>query len=193
MMCAVYNKVNRLREARLFFDSINSVLVLPEFVKSEVARLYHKLLSIHESQGLSTERAVSALVYYVCTRDGYHLSIKDISRLTGVNKYSLFRTYKTMTRKLGLRNRLIINPSSIVNRYADNLRVSFKTISEAIRVLKQLEEAGLTNDPTVTAGTVVYLTANKNNERVSINKVCREFKISESAISNLKKKLEGIT
>ncbi len=184
-------KINRVLTAGREFDMLNNILCLPRSVKREVMRLYWELINFGKSQGIFTDRAIGALTYYVCKRDGYTVSMKEIARALDTDKYSLFRTYKTVTKSLRL-SVVALQMSGLITRYSNNLGLSGKTISEAIRKIELIEKMGLNNDPMVLAAVVLYDTAKKNKEKISMSKVTKEFGICESSLIAVKRKVSKL-
>lgn len=121
------NHVNRALWASKEYDSLNNVLNLPHSVKNEVMRLYWLLINKSRSQGVFTDRAVGVLAYYVCKRDGQTISMSEVASALGTDKFTMFKTYKTVARGLGLSS-VTPRASELITRYSNNLGLSTKTI-----------------------------------------------------------------
>ena len=80
---------------------ICSQLHLPRYVEKELLNLYFNAVRRIKYTG-RRERLIAFLIYYISKRDGLHVTIKDISEVVGIEKYSLLRSYKHIMRKMGL-------------------------------------------------------------------------------------------
>ena len=80
---------------------ICSQLHLPRYVEKELLNLYFDAVKKIRYTG-RRERLIASLIYYISKRDGLHVTIKDISEVVGIEKYSLLRSYKHIMRKMGL-------------------------------------------------------------------------------------------
>ncbi|MFA5406803.1 MAG: hypothetical protein WC307_05605 [Candidatus Nanoarchaeia archaeon] len=176
-----------LRQARLLLDYLQGECNFSNYIKNEVVRLYWSLLQSGNTGGFQRKRIIGALTYYVCNRESHGTSMKELSLLFDIDKYKLFKTLKNIKGKL-LLPPIVPGIEGLIIKHANELGLKPETTSKAIRLGNQLKEQFM-NNPLVIAGTSLYLACRENKEEVSVKKICKQVKISESTIYSLKRKL----
>ncbi len=177
-----------LRITGQLLDYLQSECGFSNFVKSEVKRLYWSLLSSGKSAGFKRKRIICSLTYYVCNREDFGISMQEIASIIGIDRYKLFKTLKNVKKRLKLP---LITPSidGLIIKHGNKLGMKPATISKALKLAHQIKDKVM-NNPLVITGTCLYLAGKENKEGISITKIRKHLKISESTIYSLKRKLK---
>jgi len=179
-----------LRLAMAELRRVASYLDLPNFVKEEAARIYNLVLQRGLVRGRSMEAVVAACIYAACRSSNIPRTLDEISSASDVERKEIGRTYRFITRKLGIK----ISPSSpkdYIARFASVLHLSPKTQSDALRILKKAESSELTSGrgPAGIAAAALYVAALLNDEKRTQREVADVAGITEVTIRNRYKEL----
>jgi len=113
--------------------------------------------------------------------------MQEIASLTGIDRYKLFKTLKSISRRI-LLPPIVPSIEGLIIKHGNELGMKPETISKAIRLGNQVKDE-MMNNPLVIAGTSLYLAGKENNEGISITKIRKHLKISESTIYSLKRRI----
>lgn len=174
-----------VRDLRVCFSRFK----LPKSVLNEVERLYSKLKENKNTAGRPLEVTVACLVYYVCKRDLIPLTMLEISEIIEVDKHKIFRSYKTILRKLGLRNPEL-DVETIVHRFAGELGAGNEVVVKAVDYCKKTVRKGLMSSPTVIVGACLLLASRKLKKPIKIKDLRNVTNATPQAINKVIKDLK---
>src|SRR3989344_1130913 len=109
---------------------VASYLKLPQSVEEEAARIYTLAVQKNLVRGRSMESVVAGALYAACRRHEVPRTLDELSEASGIDKKEIGRTYRFITRELGIRI-LPSNPVDYIPRFASALKLSAETQSEA--------------------------------------------------------------
>ncbi|MBI4154539.1 hypothetical protein HY498_00430 [Candidatus Woesearchaeota archaeon] len=169
---------------------VASFLKLPKSVEEESARVYTMAVQRGLVRGRSMESVVAGALYAACRRHEVPRTLDELSEASGIDKKEIGRTYRFVTRELGMRI-LPSNPVDFIPRFASNLRLSPETQSTAVEILEKAQDAELTSGrgPTGIAAASLYVAALMNNEKRTQREVADVAGITEVTIRNRYKEL----
>ena len=179
-----------LRLAKQLLDYLQGECHFNNYVKNEVTRIYWSLLQSGNTAGFRRKKIIASLTYYVCNREGHGTSMQEIATLIGCDRYKLFKTLKSISRRI-LLPPIVPSIEGLIIKHGNELDFKPETISKAIRQANQIKDQVM-NNPLVISGTCLYLAGKENNEGISIKKIRTHLKISESTIYSLKRKIKSL-
>lgn len=169
---------------------VASYLKLPRSVEEESARIYTLAVQRGLVRGRSMESVVAGALYAACRRHEVPRTLDELSEASGIDKKEIGRTYRFVTRELGIRI-LPSNPVDYIPRFASALKLSAETQSKAVDILEQAENSELTSGrgPTGIAAAALYVAALINNEKRTQREVADIAGVTEVTIRNRYKEL----
>src|SRR3990167_611994 len=169
---------------------VSSFLKLPPAVEEEAARIYTMAVQRGLVRGRSMESVVAGALYASCRRHEVPRTLDEISEASGIDKKEIGRTYRFITRELGIRI-LPSNPVDYIPRFASALNLNAETQSKAVEILEKAQEAELTSGrgPTGIAAASLYVAALVNNEKRTQREVADIAGVTEVTIRNRYKEL----
>jgi len=169
---------------------VSSYLKLPKSVEEEAARIYTMAVQRGLVRGRSMESVVAGSLYASCRRHEVPRTLDEISEASGIDKKEVGRTYRFITRELGIRI-LPSNPIDYLPRFVSALKLSAETQSKAVDILNKAREAELTSGrgPTGIAAASLYVAALMNNEKRTQREVADVAGVTEVTIRNRYKEL----
>ena len=169
---------------------VSSYLKLPKSVEEEAARIYTMAVQRGLVRGRSMESVVAGALYAACRRHEVPRTLDELSEASGVDKKEVGRTYRFITRELGIRI-LPSNPVDYIPRFASALKLTAETQSKAVEILEQAENSELTSGrgPTGIAAASLYVAALINNEKRTQREVADVAGVTEVTIRNRYKEL----
>ena len=169
---------------------VASYLKLPKSVEEESARIYTMAVQRGLVRGRSMESVVSGALYAACRRHEIPRTLDELSEASGIDKKEIGRTYRFITRELGIRI-LPSNPVDYLPRFASALKLNAETQSRAVDILEQAQKAELTSGrgPTGIAAASLYVAALINNEKRTQREVADVAGVTEVTIRNRYKEL----
>ncbi len=169
---------------------VASYLKLPKSVEEESARIYTMAVQRGLVRGRSMESVVAGALYAACRRHEVPRTLDELSEASGIDKKEIGRTYRFITRELGIRI-LPSNPVDYIARFASALRLSAETQSKAVEILEQAQNSELTSGrgPTGIAAASLYVAALINNEKRTQREVADIAGVTEVTIRNRYKEL----
>ncbi len=169
---------------------VASYLKLPKSVEEEASRVYTMAVQRGLVRGRSMESVVAGALYAACRRHEVPRTLDELSEASGVDKKEVGRTYRFITRELGIRI-LPSNPVDYIPRFASALKLTAETQSKAVEILEQAENSELTSGrgPTGIAAASLYVAALINNEKRTQREVADVAGVTEVTIRNRYKEL----
>ncbi len=169
---------------------VASFLKLPKSVEEESARIYTMAVQRGLVRGRSMESVVAGALYAACRRHEVPRTLDELSEASGIDKKEIGRTYRFVTRELGIRI-LPSNPVDYIPRFASALKLSADTQSKAVNILEQAQNSELTSGrgPTGIAAASLYVAALINNEKRTQREVADIAGVTEVTIRNRYKEL----
>ena len=169
---------------------VASYLKLTKSVEEEAARIYTMAVQRGLVRGRSMESVVAGALYAACRRHEVPRTLDELSEASGIDKKEVGRTYRFITRELGIRI-LPSNPVDYIPRFTSALKLSAETQSRAVEILELAEKSELTSGrgPTGIAAASLYVAALLNNEKRTQREVADIAGVTEVTIRNRYKEL----
>ncbi len=169
---------------------VASYLKLPKAVEEEAAKIYTLAVQRGLVRGRSMESVVAGALYAACRRHEIPRTLDELSEASGIEKKEVGRTYRFITRELGIRI-LPSNPVDYIPRFASALKLSAETQSKSVEILEMAEKADLTSGrgPTGIAAASLYVAALTNDEKRTQREVADVAGVTEVTIRNRYKEL----
>ena len=169
---------------------VSSYLKLPRSVEEESARIYTMAVQRGLVRGRSMESVVAGALYAACRRHDVPRTLDELSEASGIEKKEIGRTYRFVTRELGI-NILPSNPADYIARFASALKLSAEAQSKSIDILESAQKAELTSGrgPTGIAAAALYVSALINGEKRTQREVADVAGVTEVTIRNRYKEL----
>jgi transcription initiation factor TFIIB len=169
---------------------VSSFLKLPESVDEEAARIYTLAVQKGLVRGRSMESVVSGALYAACRRHDVPRTLDELSEASGIDKKEIGRTYRFITRVLGI-TILPSNPADYIARFASALKLSPETQSKSIEIIEAAQGVELTSGrgPTGIAAAALYVAALINGEKRTQREVADVAGVTEVTIRNRYKEL----
>ncbi len=179
-----------LRLALAELVRIVSYLNLPNIVREEAARLYNLALRQGLVRGRSMESVVAACIYAACRTYSIPRTLDEIAAASNIERKEVGRTYRFIVRKLGFKIKPS-DPKDYIARFGSILKLSPKTQSDALKILKKAESVELTSGrgPAGIAAAALYIAALLNDEKRTQREVADVAGITEVTIRNRYKEL----
>ncbi|MBW2966613.1 transcription initiation factor IIB [Candidatus Woesearchaeota archaeon] len=169
---------------------VSSYLKLPKSVEEESARIYTLAVQRGLVRGRSMESVVAGALYAACRRHDVPRTLDELSEASGIEKKEIGRTYRFVTRELGI-NILPSNPADYIARFASALKLSPESQSRSIDILEMAQRAELTSGrgPTGIAAAALYVSALIHGEKRTQREVADVAGVTEVTIRNRYKEL----
>jgi len=169
---------------------VASYLKLTKSVEEEAARIYTMAVQRGLVRGRSMESVVAGALYAACRRHEVPRTLDELSEASGIDKKEVGRTYRFITRELGIRI-LPSNPVDYIPRFTSALKLSAEAQSKAVEILELAEKSELTSGrgPTGIAAASLYVAALLNNEKRTQREVADIAGVTEVTIRNRYKEL----
>jgi len=169
---------------------VSSFLKLPKSVEEEAARIYTMAVQRGLVRGRSMESVVAGALYAACRRHEVPRTLDELGEASGIEKKEIGRTYRFVTRELGL-TILPSNPADYIARFASSLKLTAESQSRAVEILEMAQQAELTSGrgPTGIAAAALYVAALINGEKRTQREVADVAGVTEVTIRNRYKEL----
>ncbi|MBD3309639.1 transcription initiation factor IIB [Candidatus Woesearchaeota archaeon] len=179
-----------LKMALAELKRVSSFLKLPKAVEEEAARIYTLAVQRGLVRGRSMESVVAGALYAACRRHEVPRTLDELSEASGIEKKEIGRTYRFVTRELGI-TILPSNPADYIARFASSLNLSAETQSRAVEILDAAQKAELTSGrgPTGIAAAALYVSALIHGEKRTQREVADVAGVTEVTIRNRYKEL----
>ena len=179
-----------LKQALSELKRVASYLKLPKSVEEESARIYTLAVQRGLVRGRSMESVVSGALYAACRRHEVPRTLDELSEASGIEKKEIGRTYRFVTRELGI-SILPSNPADYIPRFASALKISPEAQSKSIEILEKAQKEELTSGrgPTGIAAAALYVSALLHDEKRTQREVADVAGVTEVTIRNRYKEL----
>jgi len=169
---------------------VASYLKLPKSVEEESARIYTHAVQRGLVRGRSMESVVAGALYAACRRHEVPRTLDELSEASGIEKKEIGRTYRFVTRELGI-SILPSNPADYIPRFASALKISPEAQSKSIEILEKAQKQELTSGrgPTGIAAAALYVSALLHGEKRTQREVADVAGVTEVTIRNRYKEL----
>jgi len=169
---------------------VSSYLKLPKSVEEEAARIYTLAVQRGLVRGRSMESVVAGALYAACRRHEVPRTLDELSEASGIEKKEIGRTYRFVTRELGI-SILPSNPADYIPRFSSALKLTAESQSKAIEILESAQKAELTSGrgPTGIAAAALYVSALIHGEKRTQREVADVAGVTEVTIRNRYKEL----
>src|SRR3989339_759306 len=169
---------------------VSSYLKLPKSVEEEAARIYTMAVQRGLVRGRSMESVVAGALYAACRRHEVPRTLDELAEASGIDKKEIGRTYRFVTRELGITIRPS-NPSDYIARFASSLKLTAETQSKAVEILERAQKSELTSGrgPTGIAAAALYVSALLHGEKRTQREVADVAGVTEVTIRNRYKEL----
>jgi transcription initiation factor TFIIB len=169
---------------------VASYLKLPKSVEEESARIYTLAVQRGLVRGRSMESVVAGALYAACRRHEVPRTLDELSEASGIEKKEIGRTYRFVTRELGI-TILPSNPADYIARFSSSLKLSPETQSRAVEILEMAQKHELTSGrgPTGIAAAALYVSALIHGEKRTQREVADVAGVTEVTIRNRYKEL----
>ena len=136
------------------------------------------------------ESVVAGALYAACRRHEVPRTLDELSEASGIEKKEIGRTYRFITRELGI-SIMPSNPADYIARFASSLKLGPETQSKAVEILEAAQNAELTSGrgPTGIAAAALYVAALTRGEKKTQREVADVAGITEVTIRNRYKEL----
>jgi transcription initiation factor TFIIB len=188
-------RVSNATERNLAFalaelDRIASALTLPRNVRETAALIYRKAVNRNLIRGRSIEGVVAASLYGSCRQCNVPRTLDEIAAKSHIGRKEIGRTYRFMTRELGLRL-LPTRPQDYVQRFCSELKLKGEVQARSNEILKDATERELTSGrgPTGVAAAAIYIASLQSGERRTQREVAEVAGVTEVTIRNRYKEL----
>ncbi len=172
-------------------DRIASYLGLPDSIREAAALMYRKCIEKGLIRGRLIESVVAAVVYAICREYGIPRTLDEISKISGMEKKEIGRTYRFISHELELKVPLT-DPTHYIPRFASSLKLSGKVQEKAVQLLKKAIGKGLISGrgPTGVAAAAVYIASAVEGERRTQKEVADVAGVTEVTIRNRYRELK---
>jgi transcription initiation factor TFIIB len=179
-----------LRYALSELDRISSAIGLPKNIRETTALIYRKAVTRGLVRGRSMESVVAAALYAACRKHNVPRTLDEIAEGSGVKKREVGRTYRFITRELGIKL-LPTSPIDYISRFSSELKLSPNTQERAIAILKSAQTKDLISGrgPTGVAAASIYVASTLENEKRTQREVAEVAGVTEVTIRNRYKEL----
>lgn len=186
----IKSKDRNLSFALSELQRVISFLNLPHPVHERIARYYEQAVNKGLVRGRSIESVVAAITYAVSREFETPRTLEEISEASGVEKREIGRTYRYISRELGIRI-LPANPVNYVPRFCSMLGLSDKVQAKAIEILKKAKKFDITSGkgPTGVSAAAIYVACVLGGEKRTQREVADIVGVTEVTIRNRYKEL----
>jgi transcription initiation factor TFIIB len=136
------------------------------------------------------ESVVAGALYAACRRHDVPRTLDELSESSGIEKKEIGRTYRFITRELGIKI-LPSNPADYIARFASALKLNAETQSKSVEIIERAQGVELTSGrgPTGIAAAALYVAALINGEKRTQREVADVAGVTEVTIRNRYKEL----
>ncbi|MCJ2555433.1 MAG: transcription initiation factor IIB [Candidatus Thermoplasmatota archaeon] len=166
-------------------NTMASKMGLPRHVRESAAVLYRKASTKNLVRGRSIDEVVAATLYAACRQCGVPRTLDEIANKSAVERKSIGRTYRTLTRALGLKL-LPQSPRDYIPRFCNKLGLDMEVQRKALDILDAVEREELASGvaPSGVAAATIYIAAMLNGRPCTQKDVAEVAGVTEVTIRN---------
>jgi transcription initiation factor TFIIB len=171
-------------------DRMASSIGLPRTVRETAAMIYRKAALKKLVRGRSVEGVITAALYAACRQCHVPRTLDEISRIAHISKKEIGRTYRYVSRELGLKL-LPTSPEDYISRFCSELKLSGDVRAKTVEILQEAARRELTSGrgPTGMAAASLYIASVLCGERRTQREVANVAGVTEVTIRNRYKEL----
>ncbi len=145
-----------------------SLLGVSSDVRESASKIYRKAMAKGMIRGRRIEAIASASIYAACRQFDVPISLEDLTEVSNVDKKTISRCYRLMSRELNIRPPLI-NPTRYISRLGSDLDLSGEMKALAIDIIDNAKEKGLLTGKKakVIAATAIYIACKLSGRKIS--------------------------
>ena len=171
-------------------DRMASGMGLPRTVRETAAMVYRKAALKKLVRGRSIEGVITAALYAACRQCHVPRTLDEISSVAHISKKEIGRTYRYVSRELGLKL-LPTSPEDYISRFCSELKLSGDVRAKTVAILQDAAHRELTSgrSPTGMAAASLYIASVLCGERRTQREVADVAGVTEVTIRNRYKEI----
>jgi transcription initiation factor TFIIB len=171
-------------------DRMASGMSLPRTVRETAAMIYRKAALKKLVRGRSIEGVITAALYAACRQCHVPRTLDEISSIAHISKKEIGRTYRYVSRELGLKL-LPTSPEDYISRFCSELKLSGDVRAKTVKILQEAAHRELTSGrgPTGMAAASLYIASVLCGERRTQHEVAEVAGVTEVTIRNRYKEI----
>ena len=171
-------------------DRMASGMGLPRTVRETAAMVYRKAALKKLVRGRSIEGVITAALYAACRQCHVPRTLDEISSVAHISKKEIGRTYRYVSRELGLKL-LPTSPEDYISRFCSELKLSGDVRAKTVEILQDAAHRELTSGrgPTGMAAASLYIASVLCGERRTQREVADVAGVTEVTIRNRYKEI----
>ena len=171
-------------------DRMASGMGLPRTVRETAAMIYRKAVLKKLIRGRSIEGVSAAALYAACRQCNVPRTLDEISNASSMSRKDIGRTYRYITRELGLKL-MPTSPQDYISRFCSELKLSADVQAKTLDILQEVTRQELTSGrgPTGIAAASLYIASVLCGERRTQREVAETAGVTEVTIRNRYKEL----
>ena len=144
------------------------LLGMPDAVVTHASFIYTKAVKSGVTRRRNTESMIAACIYKASKDHNLPINVRTLSEGTGITKKSINRSIAHLMKSLDS-HPVIMSPTTLLPKYANNVGLSEKGKRDAVKMLKRIEGKieFMGKPPSTLAAGAVYASAVKNKENIS--------------------------
>ena len=170
----------------MIFSSLSLVII--DSKSSDM--IYRKAVLKKLIRGRSIEGVSAAALYAACRQCNVPRTLDEISNASSMSRKDIGRTYRYITRELGLKL-MPTSPQDYIPRFCSELKLSADVQAKTLEILKNATDKELTSGrgPTGIAAASLYIATILCGERRTQREVAETAGVTEVTIRNRYKEL----
>lgn len=171
-------------------DRMASGMGLPRTVRETAAMIYRKAVLKKLIRGRSIEGVSAAALYAACRQCNVPRTLDEISNASSMSRKDIGRTYRYITRELGLKL-MPTSPQDYIPRFCSELKLSADVQAKTLDIIKGAVDRELTSGrgPIGIAAASLYIATILCGERRTQKEVAEVASVTEVTIRNRYKEL----
>ncbi len=171
-------------------DRMASGMGLPRTIRETAAMIYRKAVLKNLIRGRSIEGVTAASLYAACRQCNVPRTLDEISNTAHISRKEIGRTYRYITRELGLKL-MPTSPQDYIPRFCSELKLSADVQAKTLEILQEATRRELTSGrgPTGIAAASIYIASVLCGERRTQREVAETAGVTEVTIRNRYKEL----
>jgi len=171
-------------------DRMTSGMGIPRTVRETAAMIYRKAALKKLIRGRSIEGVITAALYAACRQCHVPRTLDEISNIAHISKKDIGRTYRYVSRELGLKL-LPTSPEDYISRFCSELKLSGDVRAKTMGILQEAAHRELMSGrgPTGMAAASLYIASVLCGERRTQREVAEVAGVTEVTIRNRYKEI----
>ena len=173
-------------------DRMASGMGLPRNVRETAAMIYRKAVLKNLIRGRSMEGVSAVALYAACRQCNVPRTLDEIAGSSRVSRKEIGRTYRFITRELGLKL-MPTSPQDYISRFCSELKLSGDVQVKTLEILKKAADKELSSGrgPTGIAAASIYIASVLCGERRTQREIAETAGVTEVTIRNRYKEIAG--